>query len=518
MNFNDMAKYLINKGYDLYVSEWHPIIKYGIQHDWCRLVKYPCELISPRSWGNIIAIDSKLNHRNLDREIKSIIDSYIKKQKSIKPNLKKYAGTLKAKLHRLETKTRHKSSTYYIKIAEYLLANYNDLYRVLRFFIRSLRFMKERYSKFYPFLIVLSTVLIISFIFGGSYRFIFSGIGISALLITFLMSVSTYGASILYKGKTNRDNEINNLKNIIDANSTLLKETMVDQQQKSNAYEEKIISLTATNEKLTKSLEQKEKSINNTITSLKNELVYYTKGTHQFFNRYVDQNFVNNLLDKMNGNLIDTNINQNIVNYSCTYINSIENRCKGRFAGNIEDIILRNLYISNIKKDKINLLEIGSLFGIQLAIIYNLCRGHFKRIQLSAIDPLDGYYGKKNLDILTNEPIDEMIFYHNMRVTDVAQDDIRLIKMMSTDEKAMKEAGERKYDVLIIDGDHSFDGVKFDFVNYVHFVEKKGLIIFDDYNSKEWPGVTRYIEENVKISKDVEFIYSDYRTAIFKKN
>ncbi|MGB3492755.1 MAG: FkbM family methyltransferase [Elainellaceae cyanobacterium] len=53
--FDDLAKYLTSRGYTVVVSEWHPVIRYGIKHDWRRLVTYPCELSSPDAWGNILA-------------------------------------------------------------------------------------------------------------------------------------------------------------------------------------------------------------------------------------------------------------------------------------------------------------------------------------------------------------------------------------------------------------------------------------------------------------------------------
>jgi predicted O-methyltransferase YrrM len=38
----------------------------------------------------------------------------------------------------------------------------------------------------------------------------------------------------------------------------------------------------------------------------------------------------------------------------------------------------------------------------------------------------------------------------------------------------------RKIDILFIDGDHTYDGVKQDFLNYRHFVREGGIIVFHD--------------------------------------
>jgi len=53
--FHDLAKYLQDKGYEVLVSEWHPIRQYGIAHDWRKLARYPCQVASPDAWGNLIA-------------------------------------------------------------------------------------------------------------------------------------------------------------------------------------------------------------------------------------------------------------------------------------------------------------------------------------------------------------------------------------------------------------------------------------------------------------------------------
>lgn len=53
--FHDLANYLVNQGYKLIVSEWHPIKRYGGPHDWRRFVSYPCKLEDPKAWGNILA-------------------------------------------------------------------------------------------------------------------------------------------------------------------------------------------------------------------------------------------------------------------------------------------------------------------------------------------------------------------------------------------------------------------------------------------------------------------------------
>jgi hypothetical protein len=54
--FKDVCEYLTQKGYIVYISEWHPIIRYGIRHQWKGIFRYNnrCSL-SENAWGNILA-------------------------------------------------------------------------------------------------------------------------------------------------------------------------------------------------------------------------------------------------------------------------------------------------------------------------------------------------------------------------------------------------------------------------------------------------------------------------------
>lgn len=56
-SYDEMANYLIEKGYKILVSEWYPIESYGGGHKWDRFFIYPSGKIKTNAWGNLIAID-----------------------------------------------------------------------------------------------------------------------------------------------------------------------------------------------------------------------------------------------------------------------------------------------------------------------------------------------------------------------------------------------------------------------------------------------------------------------------
>ncbi len=73
-SYHDMATFLIDKGYTVFVSEWHPVIRYGIGHDWRRLAPWPCRLENPRIWGNLIAFRNAPDHQTLRSMAQDVVE------------------------------------------------------------------------------------------------------------------------------------------------------------------------------------------------------------------------------------------------------------------------------------------------------------------------------------------------------------------------------------------------------------------------------------------------------------
>ena len=65
---DDLVRFLEDKGYAVLVSEWHPIVAYGIDHDFLGLWPHEPDRLAERSWGNLIAVRSR---PELDRLIET---------------------------------------------------------------------------------------------------------------------------------------------------------------------------------------------------------------------------------------------------------------------------------------------------------------------------------------------------------------------------------------------------------------------------------------------------------------
>jgi len=204
------------------------------------------------------------------------------------------------------------------------------------------------------------------------------------------------------------------------------------------------------------------------------------------------------------------------IDYLALKAMEIEKTCMGRLATTVQDAVIRQVVAESIEGPHLGVLEIGALYGINLAILYNQCVTRFESTKVICLDPFDGYYGKP-VDAVLNTPINPQAFHRNMRLGNVPPDAYRLIRHYSTDAAAIEAVRQERVTLLIIDGDHSYDGVKFDYENYFPFLESGGYVIFDDYDAKEWPDVKRFVDHVVKNDSSCEFIGSFSRTAIGRK-
>jgi len=193
-----------------------------------------------------------------------------------------------------------------------------------------------------------------------------------------------------------------------------------------------------------------------------------------------------------------------------------EDTCVGRLAGTIETMVLRVLVARGVKQPNLEVLEIGTLFGVGVAMIHENCRGFFNSVHVTIIDPLSGYYDRDQLDPIIRMPVTRDIFVHNMQRMNIPQSDYTIIQKLSTEDEAIEQASKRRYNVLIIDGDHSYSGVKHDFNNYRHLVKRGGYIIFDDYNHPKLPEVTDFVDKEVVGLPELEFVGAEVNTAVFR--
>ena len=196
----------------------------------------------------------------------------------------------------------------------------------------------------------------------------------------------------------------------------------------------------------------------------------------------------------------------------------IEGLCEGRLAGSVDDAVARTLAARTWTGQEVRVLEIGVLFGVGAIFMHQTLQPFFERVQLTLLDPFDGYYGPSHLDPLTGQRVTRSMVERNLRRCSIPAEDCAIIDKFSTDPVALQAAkAQGPFAVVIIDGDHSREGVQADYELYADLVAPGGILIVDDYGSKDWPAVTAYTREVIEEDARFKRISVLGKTAVFRR-
>jgi len=138
-------------------------------------------------------------------------------------------------------------------------------------------------------------------------------------------------------------------------------------------------------------------------------------------------------------------------------------------------------------------LETGSLFGGSLCLVMQ----DPTPCSFVGIDLFDGYYGKGQ-DPKTKKHVDIKTARQNIDKLNIHQHKYSLIQGSSYDEKTVDKfrSLDLMIDILLIDGDHSYQGVSKDYHCYKNFINSGGFAIFDNYGEPNvWEDVKRAVDE-----------------------
>jgi hypothetical protein len=80
------------------------------------------------------------------------------------------------------------------------------------------------------------------------------------------------------------------------------------------------------------------------------------------------------------------------------------------------------------------------------------------------------------------------------------------IEFYDADSKEWLINCNKKFDIIFIDGDHSYEGVKNDYINSLPLLEDNGYMIFHDIASVGCPGVVK-LWQDIKHLDCLEFVY-----------
>lgn len=620
---DDMAAFLMAKGYVVYVSEWHPIIRYGTRHDWRRVFRYREAKTLPDAWGNILAFTQDPGKsvvtaafeaclkRNVNLKVAKA-SPVAQKERSFPPAVEKagadrsgakqtvngsgtrplqapemtlytsIATTIEQRLPflvppgRVLTRNlrglRRRAGTHYTSIATTIDERSPALVRIVRAGKRQARGLLRHPVVVYGGILV--AVLIVAALIHEPTRALFLGAaGVVALSMLMNAVIAYYTLEILERSqKLAREVDRSMLEfRKFEAELSSTKGSIADLSSSMKTHFNEIAaqtiaqtgSVSRAEGRLSKKLVETEVQSSKLVLQMEERFTYLVSELETQFSRLASQTeaqfsklasqtesqlsatnrkhsdlmstiartpvlngirfqtFNRQVTPALNRSLADwstklgSGFNMQGVGYLASRIGWLELRMHGRLATSIEDILLRGIVIKAAGGEPREVLEIGTLFGIGAAALNEAVAFDSRGIQLTLLDPLDGYYGQDS-DIRTQMPINEEVLQANMRIAGIPPETYTVIKQFSTDPAAIEIISRKRYDVAIIDGDHSYEGVKFDFENYAPFVKAGGYIIIDDFNSADWPSVTQFVNAELMSHPGLEFVGAQFRTAIFR--
>jgi predicted O-methyltransferase YrrM len=187
----------------------------------------------------------------------------------------------------------------------------------------------------------------------------------------------------------------------------------------------------------------------------------------------------------------------------------INKNINGRVCHNKVVILHIICKLFNIK----NYLEIGVHNGASMSYVVS----ENKSKNCIGIDLFENCKDHYVQDSITKQKSFDNINKNNINST------IELIKGNSTSNeiinKLKEELKDNEIDLLFIDGDHSYMGVKNDFLNYHPLVKINGLIVFDDYSEK-WPNILKFVDDYIKNNNNFKIlgVFDNHELIIRKIN
>lgn len=204
-------------------------------------------------------------------------------------------------------------------------------------------------------------------------------------------------------------------------------------------------------------------------------------------------------------------------------IDLVDEQIYGRYCGSFEDKLIQSLACIDVaRKFRHTLsthLEIGVLFGGSCLLKCLILKREKleKKQKFIVIDPFSGYYGQK-LDPTSGKPVNRKSFLTNLRRFKINPQNILIIKSLSQNFlKISPLLSEQKIISLMIDGDHSYEGVKNDFSLYAPMLIRGAYLIIDDFGDPNWPGVNEFTKKHIITHPDWKTVLHYDTTLVLEK-
>ena len=146
-----------------------------------------------------------------------------------------------------------------------------------------------------------------------------------------------------------------------------------------------------------------------------------------------------------------------------------------------------------------NILEVGVQYGRSFSVMLQV--GKVKKFNITAIDNFCEENGEDIFNVFTDN---------------VAKCNYEYVLIKKNSNEAHTDVEDNHFDLIHIDADHTYEGVKLDIINYLPKLKKGGFICFHDYARDSLPGVFQAVNE-LLLNNKFEEISHDYTFKVFRK-
>ncbi|MEU3187012.1 class I SAM-dependent methyltransferase [Streptomyces sp. NPDC006923] len=179
---------------------------------------------------------------------------------------------------------------------------------------------------------------------------------------------------------------------------------------------------------------------------------------------------------------------------------ALEALAVGRLAGSTSNVCGKLATVPLLDPPNENVLEIGTLYGLFSATLMRMLHRAGIEARLTIVDPLAGSQlqpGAKQASDPTGTPVRMDVVRANLALGGQAGAEARIEKGFSGDPEVRAAVSDRQYGVIIVDGDHSLDGVLADLEWVEKIVAPGGIVVLDDYDDGRWPGVKDALDKHL---------------------
>jgi hypothetical protein len=171
---------------------------------------------------------------------------------------------------------------------------------------------------------------------------------------------------------------------------------------------------------------------------------------------------------------------------------ALEALAVGRLAGSTQNVCGKLAAVPLLDPPNAQVLEIGTLYGLFSATMLRMLHRAGIEPELTVVDPLVGTQlqpgGLEGLDP-TGTPVRLDVVRANLALGGKAGERARVQVGFSGDPDVRAAVSDREYGVIVIDGDHSAQGVAEDLQWAEQIAAPGAVVVLDDYGDDKWAGV-----------------------------